>query len=96
VIAAIVSACNEEDNIGACLRSSMDASRCPRLLGEAALLVVALDACTDATEHIARSTGAALIVLECRNVGMARSVGVQLALAAGARGEWAVASGEDA
>ena len=85
MIAAIVPACNEEDNIGACLRSLMDASRCPRLLGEATLLVVALDACTDATEHIARSTGAAVIVLECRNVGMARSAGAQLALEAGAR-----------
>ena len=85
MIAAIVPACNEEDNIGACLRSLMDASRCPRLLGEATLLVVALDACTDTTEHIARSTGAAVIVLQSRNVGMARSAGAQLALKVGAR-----------
>jgi hypothetical protein len=85
VIAAIVPAFNEEENIGACLRSLMAASRCPRLQGEATLLVVALDACTDATEHIARSTGAAVIALTSRNVGMARSAGAQLALDAGAR-----------
>lgn len=51
MIAAIVPACNEEDKIGACLRSLLAASRCPQLLGEATLLVVALDACTDADGH---------------------------------------------
>jgi glycosyltransferase involved in cell wall biosynthesis len=84
VIAAIVPACNEEDNIGACLRSLIAASRCPRLQGEATLRVVALDTCTDATEPIARSSGAAVIVRTSRNVGMARRAGARLALAAGA------------
>lgn len=85
MIAAIVPACNEEDTIGACLRSLATASRCPRLAGETTLLVVALDTCTDATEQIARSVGAAVTVLQGRNVGMARSAGARLALAAGAR-----------
>ena len=85
MIAAIVPACNEEDTIGACLRSLMAASHCPRLRGEATLLVVALDTCTDATEQIARSAGAAVVVVDCRNVGMARSAGAQMALQAGAR-----------
>lgn len=85
MIAAIVPACNEERTIGACLRSLAAASRCPQLKGEATLLVVALDTCTDATEHIARRTGASVVALKGRNVGMARSAGAQVALEAGAR-----------
>ena len=85
MIAAIVPAFNEEHTIGACLRSLAAAARCPRLKGEATLLVVVLDTCTDATEHIARRNGATVIALAARNVGMARSAGAQMALEAGAR-----------
>ena len=77
MIAAIVPACNEEATINACPRSLMAAARCPRLRCEATLPVVALDSCTDATEQIARSTGAAVMGLDCRNVDMARAAGAR-------------------
>ena len=86
MIAAIVPAGNDEDNnIGACLRSLVAASRCPRLRGEPVVLVVALDRCTDATEHIATRSGALMVKVDCHNVGLARAAGAQVALEAGAR-----------
>lgn len=85
LIAAVVPAHNEQDLIGACLKSLLVASRCPRLAGETALLVVVADACSDATEAIARQLGAVIVSVDCRNVGMARRAGARVALRAGAR-----------
>ncbi len=85
LIAVIVPAHNEEDQICSCLAALRAASSCPRLLSEQTILVVVLDACTDNTRSIARSMGASTIALNARNVGAARALGAQLALAAGAR-----------
>lgn len=85
MIAVIVPAHNEEDHITSCLIALRVAAQCPRLRGEQTVLVVVLDACTDRTRSIAKRMGATTIALSCRNVGAARALGADLALAAGAR-----------
>lgn len=85
MIAVIVPAHNEEAHIGACLRSLAAASACPDLMGEAVLLIVVLDDCSDGTQGIAAALGARTVECQARNVGTARAMGAQLALAAGAR-----------
>lgn len=85
MIAVIVPAHNEEDHIVACLASIGVAARCPYLYGEQTVVIVALDDCDDGTLGIARRMGATTISLASRNVGAARALGAQLALAAGAR-----------
>jgi len=84
MIAAIVPAVNGDANLGACLRSLAAASRCLRLRGERVVLVVALDSCSDATEHIAIRSGALTVKVDCLNVGVARAAGARVALEAGA------------
>lgn len=85
MIAAIVPAHNEQDHVRHCLAALRAAARCPLLCGEQTILVVVLDACTDNTRSIAQRLGATTIALNARNVGAARALGAQLALAAGAR-----------
>ncbi|MEO8855634.1 MAG: glycosyltransferase family A protein [Burkholderiaceae bacterium] len=85
MIAVVVPAHNEQDLIASCLRSLDAATHTPLLHGEPTLVVVALDACTDGTEAIARQRGVALVKVNSRNVGVARSAGAALALRAGAR-----------
>jgi glycosyltransferase involved in cell wall biosynthesis len=85
MLGVVVPACNEEEHIGACLRSLRIAARCPRLNDEKVLIVVALDACTDHTARIARSWGTAVVSVNSRNVGIARACGARHALDAGAR-----------
>ena len=85
MIAAIVPAHNEEDQILSCLAALRVAARCPRLRAEQTIVVVVLDACTDNTRSIARMVGATTIAVNARNVGAARAAGADLALAAGAR-----------
>jgi glycosyltransferase involved in cell wall biosynthesis len=85
MLGVVVPAHDEEQHIGDCLQALRMATRCPQLNGEKVLIVVALDACTDQTERIARSWGAATIVVDARNVGIARARGAKHALDAGAR-----------
>lgn len=85
MLAVIVPANNEEDAIGRCLRSVSMAASWPGLRGETVLVIVVLDACTDATALIATEAGALLVSLEARNVGKARAEGAKLALSMGAR-----------
>ena len=85
MIGVVVPAHNEENYIGACLESLWAAARFPGLRGEDVLIVVALDACSDDTERIARSWGATTLMLDARNVGMARAKGAIYALSRGAR-----------
>ena len=85
MLGVVVPAHNEEDHIGACLASVHAAARCAQLDGEPVVVVVALDACSDATERIAREWGASVVVVEARNVGIARASGALRALTAGAR-----------
>ena len=85
MIAAIVPAHNEEGQIPSCLAALRAAARCPRLGGEQTILVVVLDDCTDNTRSLAQRLGVTTIALNARNVGAARVLGAQLAVAAGAR-----------
>ena len=85
MLAVIVPANNEERTLGPCLRSVGLAACWPALQGEAVLLIVVLDACTDATASIATAAGAQLVSVDARNVGIARAEGAKLALASGAR-----------
>jgi glycosyltransferase involved in cell wall biosynthesis len=85
LIAAIVPAHNEQDHLKACIESLQAASRCPSLRGEEVLVVVVLDACTDASARIVRASGATAIEVDIRNVGAARAIGARLALDLGAR-----------
>ncbi len=85
MIAVIVPAHNEAQLIGPCLASIQHASRHPMLRGEAVQCLVALDACKDRTGWIAYQHGAQLVVLDQHNVGAARALGAQAAIAAGAR-----------
>lgn len=85
MLAVIVPANNEEDTIGPCLSSLGLAACWPALRGETVLLIVVLDACTDATAGIATAAGAQLVTVEARNVGVARAEGAKMALSLGAR-----------
>ncbi len=85
MIAVIVPAHNEEDQIYACLASISIAARCPYLSKERVVTFVALDDCTDSTRVVVEQMGVTTIALTSRNVGAARALGAQLALAAGAR-----------
>ena len=85
MLGVVVPAHDEEDHLGACLQSLRIAARCPRLNAEPVLIVVALDACTDASGAIARSWGARTVPIDARNVGVARARGARFALEAGAR-----------
>ena len=85
LIAVIVPAHNEEDQIYACLAALNTAKCSPLLHAERTIVIVVLDACTENTRNIAQHMGATTIAIEARNVGAARALGAQLALAAGAR-----------
>lgn len=85
LIAVVIPAHNEEQLIGACLRSMRVAARCPALLGEAVVAIVVLDACTDDTARIATAMGALCVAVQAGNVGRARAHGAELALKVGAR-----------
>jgi glycosyltransferase involved in cell wall biosynthesis len=85
LIAVIVPAHNEEDQIYDCLASLNAAKRNPLLQSEQTIVIVVLDSCTENTRNIAQHMGAITIALDARNVGAARALGAQLALAAGAR-----------
>ncbi|MEO6270496.1 MAG: glycosyltransferase family 2 protein, partial [Lautropia sp.] len=81
----MVPAHNEQDVIGACLRSVFLASRCTALSEEPVLVFVVLDDCSDETGSIAREHGAVCVPVCARNVGRARALGAEMALEAGAR-----------
>jgi glycosyltransferase involved in cell wall biosynthesis len=85
VIAAIVPAHNEEEHLAACVQSLARAAGCAALCGEAVVIVVVLDDCTDSSEAIARGCGAVTVALQARNVGAARALGAQHAIELGAR-----------
>ncbi|MCO5103941.1 MAG: glycosyltransferase [Burkholderiaceae bacterium] len=85
MIAIVVPAHNESQRIGRCLSSLQQAARCPRLGAEPVRIFVVADACTDATARIAEQQGAEVLPCQARSVGVARALGANAALAAGAR-----------
>ncbi|WP_309780797.1 glycosyltransferase [Caballeronia sp. LZ028] len=85
MITVIIPAHNEADVIAPCVRSVRAASEHPQLKGEKVLVIVVADACTDCTEALAAAAGALVISIFKRNVGSARALGAELAIAHGAR-----------
>lgn len=85
MIGVVIPAHNEGDRIGAALDAVLRAAAHPALEGEHVGVVVVLDSCSDATEAIARQHGVARLVLDARNVGIARARGAELFVEAGAR-----------
>lgn len=85
MIGVLVPAHNEEKVLGDCLRSLRDAARHPGLDGEAVCILVVLDACSDASEAVARAAGVEVLQVNARNVGQARRAGAEWLLQRGAR-----------
>lgn len=83
-IGVIVPAHNEEDLIGSCLASIVAASRAAALGDRPVHVVVVCDACTDRTVEVVEALGHVALVCDARNVGVARSIGADAALALGA------------
>lgn len=76
---------NEEDTIALSVAAAMEAGRHPALGGESFEVVVALDACNDATGDRARALGARTVEVDARNVGVARACAAQALIEKGAR-----------
>jgi glycosyltransferase involved in cell wall biosynthesis len=85
MLAAIVPAHNEAQHIGRCLTALAVAAGDERLLGEAVVVFVVLDDCSDDTGRIALAHGATTLCSQRRNVGAARALGAEAAMARGAR-----------
>lgn len=94
MIGVSVPAHNEQAHIGACLAALLQAACHPALHGEAVLVHVVLDACTDGTLALVRrharrfaAVGVALhwSEVDAGQVGAARAAGAAHLLAAGAR-----------
>ncbi|MGN6325592.1 glycosyltransferase [Pseudolysinimonas sp.] len=80
-IGVVVPARDEEQLIGAALRSIADAAAG---IAVPVHVVVAADGCTDGTVRVARSLGVEVLDLPAASVGAARAAGAERALAAGA------------
>lgn len=85
MIGIVIPAHNEERDIARCLKAAQAAASNPRLGGEPVLIVVVLDACTDATASIVRELGVVALDVQARSVGVARAAGAKAAIEAGAR-----------
>lgn len=77
-VAVVVPAHNEEDRIAACLRSLHEAAA--QAAPMPIVMVVAADACTDATATLAIRGGAHVVKTRSRSVGAARAAGIDHAL----------------
>ena len=85
MIGIVVPAHNEQDFIGTCIRSILQASTDCRLDGEPVELVIVADSCSDDTGVLAAKAGATVLTVEVCNVGAARAAGAEFLLARGAR-----------
>lgn len=85
MIGVIVPAHDEAQCIGRCLAAIAVAAADPRLQGEEVVVVVALDACSDATAAVCLAHGVATVTVDARCVGSARAAAARFALASGAR-----------
>ncbi|WP_208508195.1 glycosyltransferase [Variovorax paradoxus] len=85
MIGIVIPAHNEEMLIGPCLAQARACARDPALGGERVEIVVVADRCSDATASIAARSGARVLDIDARNVGLARATGASALLALGAR-----------
>ncbi|KPW35923.1 Glycosyl transferase, group 2 protein [Pseudomonas coronafaciens pv. atropurpurea] len=85
MIGILIPAHNEEQLLGLCLETVMQAAAHPDLKGERVEVLVVLDSCTDGSADIARAYGAMTLEISARNVGQARAEGAAVLLDRGAR-----------
>ncbi len=85
MIGVIIPAHNEATVVGACVRSVCAASAHEELQRERVMVIVVADDCADTTEADAAAAGALVLSVRKRNVGSARALGAELAIAQGAR-----------
>jgi hypothetical protein len=85
MIGVLIPAHDEEMLIGRCLESVAVAARHRGLGGEPVLVVVALDRCRDGIARVAAAYGVHTMALRHGNVGCARHLAAQSAIAHGAR-----------
>lgn len=85
MIGVVIPVHNEENYLRACLRSVQLAIAHPGLLSEEVRVVVVLDACSDGSRAITQAMDVDFLVIEARNVGLARAAGAASLLQAGAR-----------
>ena len=85
MIGVLIPVHNEEQLLGECLQTVLEAGRHPALRGEPVLILVVLDSCTDGSAAIARQYAVATLEVAVRNVGQARAAGASLLLERGAR-----------
>lgn len=80
-VAVVVPAHDEVELLPGCLAALEIAALAARAVVGRVEVVVALDACTDASAEVARTAGVTVVELQARRVGAARSAGVDTALA---------------
>lgn len=85
MIAIVVPAHNEAKLIRRCIASLKTAASAPSLCNEQVMIYVVADDCTDKTVDIATRCDVHVLVCQARNVGLARALGANAALAHGAR-----------
>ena len=85
MIGVVIPAHNEARYIRRCLTAIQQAASSPYLHGEPVKIIVVLDDCSDATGAVAQSLGVDTLAVTARNVGIARAVGAQQCVNAGAR-----------
>lgn len=85
MLGIIIPAHNEAEQIKACILAAQRAALHPGLENEPGHVVVAIDACSDDTEVIARACGADVVIVDAKKVGIARAAGAAFAIDRGAR-----------
>lgn len=85
MLGILIPAHNEQSDIEDCVVATLLAAKNERLDGEAVVVLVVADSCTDRTSFLATASGAEVLAVEARNVGRARAVGAETLLARGAR-----------
>jgi glycosyltransferase involved in cell wall biosynthesis len=86
MIGVVIPAHNEADLLARCLRAaSIAAARHHAHSGEPVKIVVVLDACSDGSDAICAAFDVETVAIDARNVGLARSIGAERLLDAGAR-----------
>lgn len=85
MIGVLIPVHNEEQLLGLCLATVLEAAAHPALNGERVEVLAVLDSCTDRSGEIARAYGVMTLALTARNVGEARARGAALLLDRGAR-----------
>lgn len=85
MIGVAVPAHDEEALVARCLAALRTAAAHPGLCGETVEILVVLDACADGTAAIVGAAGVPALVVDARNVGVARAAGAAALIERGAR-----------